>query len=190
MKILCFSSGLTAGKMAKDVSGPLPAEGAFTTCAQGLWPWALGPGAACSAVLAGSHSDVTVHGYSAAFSDGNRQWFASNFWLFLFLKTMQVTDVCCWLYICILWKLENRIADIQTTLIPISREPNLPSLRYWFLVFTGLKTISVTQYKNGLGDTVLSPLKIITFYKHLRHYWYDSSRSCIQLRFQFQLTIP
>ena len=64
---------------------------------------------------------------------------------------MQLTDVCCWLHIYILWKLENQIADVQTTLIPISREPNLPSLRSWFLVFMGLKTISVTQYKNGLG---------------------------------------
>lgn len=113
---------------------------------------ALCPAAAFSSLLTFTHSGGTAYRYFPVFSDWIRHWFASNFWLLLFLKTMQLTDVCCWLHIYILWKLQNQIADIQTTLIPISREPNLPSLRSWFLVFTGLKTISVTQYKNGLGS--------------------------------------
>lgn len=75
------------------------------------------------------HHGVTAYRQLTVFSDGSRQWFASNLGLLLFLRTMQLTDVCCWLHIYILGKLENQIADIQTTLIPISREPNLPSLR-------------------------------------------------------------
>lgn len=115
-----------------------------------------------------------------------------KFWVYFFFLNERITNRCLvWLHVYILWKLENWIADIQTTLIHISREPNLLSLRSWFLVFTGLKTISVTQYKNRLGSfNSMLLLNIITFYKHLRHYWCDSSLSCIQLCFQFQLTVP
>lgn len=61
-----LSPGWIAGKITKVVLEPLPAGGACAVCTGSQ---ALGPRAAFSGTLAGTHSGVTVYRYFTVFSD-------------------------------------------------------------------------------------------------------------------------
>lgn len=93
-----FPSGLIAWKVAKDVLEPLPAEGAFSICVRKV-SRRLAPGLCSLRHFSQSRGVGTAYRYLTVLSDRSRPWFASNLQLLLFLKAMQLTDVCCWLHI-------------------------------------------------------------------------------------------